>query len=70
MVCPRCGSDGPKEFGAEINIHFRGRAALDNAGVLVFPMLRVCFHCGLSEFYLRKNHLQPLATIDGKDSAT
>jgi hypothetical protein len=69
MVCPRCGSDGPKEFRAEINIHFRGRAALHNPGVLVFPTLRVCFHCGLAEFYLAENQLHQLSTVDGKDSA-
>ena len=29
MACKSCGSDNQREFGAEINIHFPGREALD-----------------------------------------
>ena len=60
MACRRCASDNHKEFGAEINIHFRGRAGLDKPGVLVFPMLVVCLECGLAEFSVPESELRQL----------
>ena len=69
MVCVRCGSNDPQEFGAEINLHFPGRAVLDNPGVLVFPTVLICLHCGFAEFRLAEDQLRQLATEGGEDSA-
>jgi hypothetical protein len=60
MACRSCGSDNQPEFGAEINIHFPGREALDKPAILVFPKLLVCLRCGLTEFTIKETELHRL----------
>jgi len=61
MPCPACGSGNEEEFTAEINIHFRSLANIDNPGVLVFPKLLVCLDCGCSRFSTPAAELSELA---------
>ena len=60
MACKSCGSDSQQEFGAEINIHFPGRAALDKPAVLVLSKLLVCLRCGFTEFTIAETELPRL----------
>ena len=60
MACKSCGSDNQREFGAEINIHFPGREALDKPAVLLFPKLLVCLRCGFTEFTIAETELPRL----------
>jgi hypothetical protein len=50
MKCPSCASGRQAEFGAEMNIHYRGLENLDKPGLLVFPKLLVCLDCGFARF--------------------
>jgi hypothetical protein len=61
MPCPACRSVNEEEFTAEMNIHFRGLANIDNPGVLVFPNLLVCLDCGCSRFSTPAAQLSELA---------
>ena len=61
MACKSCGSDNQSKFGAEINIHFPGRAGLDMPPVLVFPKLLVCLDCGFTEFTVPETEFHRLA---------
>ncbi len=60
MACNSCRSDNQRQFGAEINIHFPGREALDKPAVLVFPKLLVCLRCGFTEFTIKETDLRRL----------
>ena len=60
MACKSCGSDNQQKFGAEINIHFPGREAMDKPAVLVFPKLLVCLRCGFTEFTITGTELHRL----------
>jgi len=60
MACKSCKSDNQREFGAEINIHFPGREALDKPAVLVFRKLLVCLRCGFTEFTIKETELHRL----------
>ena len=60
MACKLCGSDKQHTFGAEINIHFPGREALDKPAVLIFPQLLVCVRCGFTEFIITETELHRL----------
>jgi hypothetical protein len=52
-------------LNGEIGIHFPGLKGLDKPIVWVFPKLKVCFECGLTEFEIPEGELQAL-----KDSAS
>jgi hypothetical protein len=60
MSCKSCGSDDSADFSSEILIHFAGRKNVDKPGVLVFPNLTVCLHCGLAEFNVPEAEMRPL----------
>jgi hypothetical protein len=60
MACKPCKSDNQREFGAEINIHFPGREALDKPAVLLFPKLWVCLCCGFTEVTIKETELHRL----------
>jgi hypothetical protein len=60
MACPSCGSEKQKEFTAEMNIHFPGRAGRDKPAVWVFPKIMVCFDCGATLFALPEPELRVL----------
>ena len=60
MACKSCKSDNQREFGAEINIHFPGREALDKPAVFVFPKLLLCLRCGFTEFTITEAELNRL----------
>jgi len=62
--CRLCQSDNQKTFNGEIAIHFRGVEGLAEPIVWVFPEIRVCLNCGLSEFIVPDRELQIL--IHGK----
>jgi hypothetical protein len=52
-------------LNGEIGIHFPGLKGLDKPIVWVFPKLKVCFECGLTEFEIPEGELRAL-----KDSAS
>lgn len=58
MACRSCGSDGPSEFSAEINIHI---PRLGAPAVFVFPKVTICVRCGFSEFSLAESEMRALA---------
>jgi hypothetical protein len=61
MLCLSCNPENQAEFGAEVNIHFRGLQTLGNPGILLVPTLLVCLECGSTEFTIPKNELALLA---------
>jgi len=61
MSCLVCASGNQEEFGAEINIHFRGLKNIDDPGVLFFPKVLVCLDCGASRFSTPADELLRLA---------
>jgi hypothetical protein len=63
MFCPKCTSEGQRQFVAEINIHchFSGLKNLDKPSVFVFPKILVCLDCGFSQFTLEDTELTLLA---------
>jgi hypothetical protein len=63
MACKQCSSDPHSTFSAEMNIHFPGRAGLDEPTVWVFPKVVVCLSCGFAEFVVPTNELRAL--VDG-----
>ena len=50
MICHACGSAQQKTFNGEVAIHFSGWGGLNKPIVWVFPKLRVCLDCGLTQF--------------------
>lgn len=61
MSCLQCSSGNQEEFGAEINVHFRGLKNIDDPGVLFFPKVLVCLDCGAARFSTPANELLRLA---------
>jgi hypothetical protein len=60
MACSSCGSEKQAEFTAEINVHFPGGKGLDKPGVWVFPKLKVCLGCGLTQLTIPEDELRRL----------
>jgi hypothetical protein len=60
MSCTLCQSQNRRNFGAEIAIHFPGLKGLDKPIVWMFPQLRVCLDCGLTEFTVPEKELRVL----------
>ena len=50
MICAQCQSSNRVDLPAEMVLHFRGLANIDNPGVLMFPEVSVCLDCGFSWF--------------------
>lgn len=61
MACIYCNSANEREFPAEINIHFPGPEGMDKPTLWVFPRLRVCLDCGLTQFTMAKAQIQELS---------
>ncbi len=59
LPCLLCNATNQAEFGAEVNIHFRG-LRIDNPGILFLPKLRVCLDCGSSQFRIPEAELAAL----------
>jgi len=55
-----CGHNRERHFPAEINIHFPGMGGLDKPSVWVFPRLKVCLDCGLTQFQMAETQLTQL----------
>jgi hypothetical protein len=70
MSCRLCSSTNEAEFTAELMIHFRGRKHLENPGVLTFPRMVVCLHCGLTGFRIAETELNLLREGNGPSTAT
>jgi hypothetical protein len=64
MSCKGCTSDEQKNFNGELAIHFPGLEGLDKPIVWVFPKLRVCLHCGCTEFVIPTEQLEKLKSGD------
>ncbi len=62
MTCESCGSTNVSTFVAEANIHlsFSAPTNLDKPGVLVFPTLTICLHCGFTHCTLPESDLSQL----------
>ena len=63
MYCLSCGSTKQAELTAEMMIHFRGLAHPNNPGVLLFPEIRVCLGCGLSQFTVPETELASITRV-------
>jgi hypothetical protein len=50
-------------FPAEVNVHFPGRANMTKSTVWVFPTLKVCMDCGLTQFVIPQDELSALSAI-------
>jgi hypothetical protein len=61
MVCRSCQAENVREFGAEINIHFPALVRLDEPPVLLFPKLKVCLGCDVTNLTLPETELRQLA---------
>jgi uncharacterized OB-fold protein len=61
MACIYCESQDQRQFQAEVNIHLLGLKVLNKAGVLVFPTVMVCLHCGAAQFTIPQKELQELS---------
>ena len=59
MVCKQCATE-TKVFDSKVAIHFPGLAGLNKPIVWVFPKLRVCLHCGSTEFNVPRHELDVL----------
>ncbi len=61
-ICPVCGVPNHAEFIAEVNVHLRLdiHKNLGQPGVLLFPTLLVCLHCGFSRFSMSDTELKRL----------
>ncbi len=68
MYCLSCGSTKQAELTAEMMIHFRGLKHRDNPGIFLFPEIRVCLGCGLSQFTVPETELASVAqgTLENK----
>jgi hypothetical protein len=60
MSCKSCQSAKERQFNGEIAIHFPGLKGLDKPIVWVFPKLKVCLECGLTEFEIPEGGLRAL----------
>jgi hypothetical protein len=49
-----------RPLNGEIGIHFPGLDGLDKPIVWVFPKLKVCLECGLTEFEIPERELRVL----------
>jgi hypothetical protein len=58
--CRSCQSDNKSTFNDEIAIHFSGLEGLDKPIMWIFPKIRVCTNCGLSEFIVPERELHVL----------
>jgi len=65
MVCPKCESTRGDKFGSEIAIHHPTPEGLTRQLVWVFPMLEICFNCGLAQFTMPPDELSQLANGGG-----
>ena len=61
MNCKSCGSILQNKFSAEMCIHFVGLKNIDEPVVWVFPVVVVCFDCGMTEFFVPEDELRQLA---------
>ena len=61
MTCKSCGAANPREFVAEIAIHFPGLKGIDLPTICVFPKLLVCLNCGVAEFAISEAQIASLA---------
>ena len=61
MPCVLCGSDDEVELSAELMFHFSGLRNIDRPGILLWPKILVCLHCGSSRFTVPENELPFLA---------
>jgi len=66
MSCKACKSDNERVFNGEVAIHFPGLKGVDLPIVWVFPKLKVCLECGVSEFEIPERELQVLNDGDSR----
>jgi hypothetical protein len=50
MSCLLCKSSNEAEVGTELLFHFPGEQGLEKPGILLYPSVLVCLHCGFSRF--------------------
>jgi hypothetical protein len=66
MSCKACKSDNERVFNGEVAIHFPGLKGVGLPFVWVFPKLRVCLECGVSEFEIPERELRVLKDGDSR----
>jgi len=64
MPCTSCRSVKQQDFLSEIMIHFPGKQGFKKPTVLVFPRLRVCMDCGVTQFTIGDSELMQLKDSD------
>jgi hypothetical protein len=69
MACAGCHSRNQAEMNTEINIHYSGAAYPGNPGLFVFPTVRVCLDCGVSQFIVGADELAQIVAHSPKSEA-
>jgi hypothetical protein len=69
MSCELCSSTNLAEFSVEMMIHLSARRSVEDPGVLAFPKVLVCLHCGASRFSLPEDLLRVLRNETGASAA-
>jgi hypothetical protein len=64
MSCRHCTSDNQREFGAEMNVHYRQLKEVDKSPLLVCTQALACLDCGFTEFTLVEEDLRLLSGND------
>lgn len=59
-ACRSCGSENLTQLVAEVMLHIPGVRNLDDPGMLAFPQIVICLHCGTSQFTLPESGLSLL----------
>ena len=64
MPCRLCGSESLRDFDTEVNLHPRSQKTVDYPSLLIFPELRVCLRCGLTEGLISPIELKAIQDLD------
>jgi hypothetical protein len=60
MRCDSCNSENQLLCPAEISLHYPERKNLTERPVWIFPTLRVCLDCGVTQFVISEAELKML----------
>jgi hypothetical protein len=64
MKCRQCASTNQGQLPCEISVHFPKLKDAKKFPVLIFPSLRVCLDCGMTEFIFPEAELHQFVLIN------